>query len=252
MFGDSSRTRSVLASPVRRGIIATLDALSPDDPDDGGPAPRAHGLTAAELSTRLDLHVTTIRFHLDQLVDIGVVRPHDVRAGVGRPKRHYAISPDPLPQPTPTDLYRLLFEGLDGATSELADPSEAGWQWAYTQASKALGARDDTPATTPGEFVAKLGALIDLLGQWGYSPDVSTADQGQRAELALTQCPLRHLAETNLSQACSLHEGVLRGALDSLGEPDLELGLHPFAQPQLCVATITRRTTFAKPRKATS
>ena len=62
----------VLASPVRRDIMDTLANL-PLSPSPGQPWTRRGGLTAAALASRLGLHVTTIRFHVDQLVRAGLL-----------------------------------------------------------------------------------------------------------------------------------------------------------------------------------
>src|SRR4051794_6970242 len=77
---------ALLVSPVRSAILDALEA--------GGAA----GVSAQELAAHLDLHVTTIRFHLDQLIPAGLVstaveRPH----GAGRPRKLYALAPGAAP-----------------------------------------------------------------------------------------------------------------------------------------------------------
>ena len=56
---------ALLASPVRRALVDALAHVEGGD--------RTPGLTAAELADEVALHVTTVRFHLDQLVAAGLV-----------------------------------------------------------------------------------------------------------------------------------------------------------------------------------
>ena len=74
----SHNAAALLASPVRRRLV---DALA--NADGGATTP---GLTAAELGSQVGLHVTTVRFHLDQLVAAGLVESAVRReGGAGRP-----------------------------------------------------------------------------------------------------------------------------------------------------------------------
>ena len=73
---------ALLESAARRAIVDLLANL-PTVPDEAGRLP---GLTAAELARLVDLHVTTVRFHLGLLVQGGLVES-EFRAGpVGRPR----------------------------------------------------------------------------------------------------------------------------------------------------------------------
>ena len=84
MSAGPSNAAALLASPVRRRIVDALVAVDPvDDP--------AAARTAAELAAEVGLHVTTVRFHLDQLVAAGLVdvRGPAARAGAGRPRKFY-------------------------------------------------------------------------------------------------------------------------------------------------------------------
>ncbi len=92
---------------------------------------RAHGgaIDAVELASRIGLHVTTLRFHLDALCDEGAIeRTRMNRAGVGRPRTGYRAVEERLD-------YRILAEIL---AMELGETTEArarraqrvGVQWA--------------------------------------------------------------------------------------------------------------------------
>lgn len=245
----------VLASPVRRDIMDTLANL-PLSPSPGQPWTRRGGLTAAALASRLGLHVTTIRFHVDQLVRAGLLVTRDERAGVGRPRRHYAVSPGPIPDAREFTAYRIMTELLaealaDGTSGALPTAEEAGERWVRRHASE-FGLADPTTsghgthaARTREEWEAHVRMVVDLLQRWGYGPQVRRADDGHTAEIRLVTCPLRDLATTNPAVACGVHRGLVRGTLDLLGEQDSDLKVVPFVQPNLCIARITTKTEFA-------
>ena len=72
---------ALLTSPVRRQILDVLAQL-PVQATPKEPKTRRDGLTAAELGARIGLHVTTIRFHVDQLLEAGLVCANDISNGV--------------------------------------------------------------------------------------------------------------------------------------------------------------------------
>jgi len=237
------RSAALLVSPVRRRIVDTLSALPPFS---GDQTPnRATGLTAAEVGERLGLHVTSARFHLEQLADAGVLAATFHRHGTGRPQKRYAALPDRAASTPPDDAYRMLAELLTEALSPreggALSPEDAGSRWAHSHVRQ-LSGTDGTEmpqARTPGEWLAKVGRLLDLLESWGYDPSVRTTDHGRTAEVALARCPFLSLAESHTEVVCAAHLGLLRGALDVFGEPDTDVRLEPFALPGVCVARLT-------------
>jgi predicted ArsR family transcriptional regulator len=108
--------------------------------------------------------------------------------------------------------------------------------------SEAEDVTDLSPARTPGQWLAKVGRLLDLLETWGYDPSVRTTDHGRTAEVALARCPFLSLAESHTEVVCAAHRGLLRGALDVFGEPDADVEIQPFALPGVCLARLTSRT----------
>ena len=71
----------------------------------------------------MGLHVTTARFHLERLVEAGVVTAGFHRHGTGRPHKRYAVAPEEAPTSGPADAYRMLAELL---TEALAPRPRAG------------------------------------------------------------------------------------------------------------------------------
>lgn len=243
---------AVLDSPMRRHILDLLANL-PADERTGEPG----GLTAADLGHRLDLHVTTARFHLDQLVQSELVEAVFVRGGVGRPRKVYRVPAQPLPAPAPSEeALRALTEVLAASwrpaeSGERPTPEQAGEQWAVSHAP-AISPEEQRPATTPGAWLGKVGRTVDLLQGWGYQPDVRTEEAGRVAVLTLHDCPFLSLAQAHADVVCGVHRGLLRGALRAVGEDDVEVGLQPFVEPRRCLARIATRTEFTPPHVPSS
>lgn len=238
----------VLASPVRRSMLDVLATLPHSTGDD---APhRSQGLTAAELATRLELHVTTVRFHLDRLQHAGLVSSHNERKGVGRPRRRYTATPGELTSVASPDSYQLLAEVLASALASgtIMDAAQAGRQWALDHAVGLVGAESmpasSRPARTAGEWLAKVGAVVDVLDSWGYRPSVTTTEGGRTAQVCLHHCPVRQPAVDNPTVACGVHRGVIQGTLAALGEDSSTVSLAPFVEPDLCVAHVRTTTPF--------
>ncbi|MGD7731546.1 helix-turn-helix transcriptional regulator [Propionibacteriaceae bacterium G57] len=244
-----------LSSPVRRAIVdllANLPALAP-----AGEPNRSGGLTAADLAARLDLHVTTVRHHLERLVAAGLLDQRDERSGVGRPRRHYTVNGGHLggAGAAPTHdapahetyafelLASVLAEGMasgDGPTA-----TEAGRRWARAHAAALVGDNPITaPADSPGTWLAKIGTVIDMLDRWGYEPTLNTRDAGRTADIRLHHCPLRTLVQTHPTVACGVHRGVIEGTLEAIGESQVHVGLVPFTEPDLCIAHLTTDAQF--------
>lgn len=234
---------SVLASPVRRDLVRLLEGL-PVAPTASEPQSRALGLTARALADRLGLHVTTVRFHVDQLIAAGLITVRDERGSVGRPKRHY-VAAHATPGIAQAEGYRLLASMLAEAmaSDDRPCPEEAGRRWVERHQDELIpGAASRRRSRTADEWRAKVDVVADLLARWGYAPRVHS--EGPTAEITLTNCPLRLLAATNPQVACGVHGGVLRGTLAVLGEPDAHVTISPHPTSHACLARVTTRADF--------
>jgi len=204
------------------------------------------GFTADELAGDLDLHVTTVRFHLDQLVAAGLVEAEFTRAfGVGRPRKVYRVGPqasglgDDHAMALLSELLTASF-GLEGT------PRDAGESWSRRH----VPATGEPPATTRGAWLGKLGRLLDVLEEWGYSPELSSDAGGRTSRLDLRHCPFRELAREHEDVVCGIHRGLLRGVMQQLGEPDVHVALEPFVEPDLCRAHLTTSQPFSTDRRS--
>ena len=242
MSAGPSNAAALLASPVRRRIVDALVAVDPS-----GPAPAR---TAAALAAEVGLHVTTVRFHLDQLVAAGIVTSETRRqGGAGRPHKLYALAAGSLGDVDPQSevgslrllsglLVEALTEGVDGGRMS---PAEAGRRWALENVP---ATEEGAPADTAGRWLGKIAQMVDVLQEWGYTPDVSTSDGGRVAEVTLAHCPFLDLARTNPAVVCGIHRGLIAGSLERLGENAARVSLEPFVGPTTCRAHITTTTQF--------
>lgn len=236
---------------MRRDLVETLANLPVDR--------RAEGLTAQELGSRAGLHLTTVRFHLERLVEGGLLTSHSARSrGVGRPSKRYVIAREGLLEPRRHEAFVRLAELLTAAFTARAEdgspltPEQAGETWAHEHSAQLLGGRPPAgPATSPDAWLATVGRMVDVLRDWGYTPDLRTSAADRTADLDDIGCPFVDLARRRPEVVCGVHRGLMRGILEVLGETDSELELTPFATPTRCTAHVTTRTPFA-PRGGTA
>ena len=247
----------LLNSSVRRRIVDVLANLPlVRDPVTGVRHP-SEGLSARDLADRLHLHVTTMRFHLDQLVAGGLVTSHFKRGGgAGRPRKLYAIAHGSLDSERAEHSFALLSEVLVDSfnrTDQALTPEELGARWARRRVEQdALDAGPAQPAQTAGQWLGKIGRMVDILEEWGYTPEVSTTDGGRTARVALNGCPFIELARDNTALVCGIHRGLIRGVMEQLGEQHTEVSLTPFVTPHLCVAALTTAVPQDKPKPRTT
>jgi len=213
------------ASPLGRSRADVLDVLRCED----GP------LGVREVAQRMGLHPNTARFHLEALVEAGLaVRETEARETPGRPRIGYRAVAD---GPAGRRRYRLLAEILTSLIAgTMPDPGkaaeEAGREWG------AYLAEQPPPyqRLTAAEAIAKLTAIMEELG---FAPQADDDADGGRYRLSLRQCPFREVAQHHQDVICSLHLGLMRGALARMRAPVTADRLEPFVEPSLCVAHLT-------------
>jgi predicted ArsR family transcriptional regulator len=188
------------------------------------------------IAERLTLHPNTARFHLDALVASGLaLRSQERRDTPGRPRTLYTAAPggDRVGRRSYQLLAQILTSYIAGRVDQpAAAAEEAGETWGrYLAGRPAPFERISTEAAT--------GRLVDLLEDIGFAPEVRDTDEDQ--QVLLHHCPFRELAEQHRTVVCSIHAGLIRGALDELRAP-LDAGpLEPFVTPSLCVAHVVPR-----------
>lgn len=225
---DDATVHRALSSRVRGRLLQLLrDAAS--------------GLDVRELADRLDLHVNTVRGHLTVLEEAGlVVSEPEARDRPGRPRLVYVATADgqaaaPAPQPG----YRLLAEVLASYLSATSPDAAAG----AVEAGRAWGRylTDGPPpfrTVSADEGIDSLAAMLDDLG---FAPEVDDTSAPGTPRVLLRRCPFLDVAREHQDVVCSVHLGLMRGALDELGVPVAARDLLPFVEPDLCVTELEVR-----------
>lgn len=194
-------------------------------------------LSAAEVADASGLHLNTARFHLDGLVDDGLAeRATEPRDMPGRPRILYsAQGPPPGPR-----SYALLAEILTGLVASLKDSEpaavEAGRAWGQHLVERAAPSQ----RVDAGEAVARLSRVLDAIG---FQPETRRGKAKRDMQIRLHHCPFREVAQRHTDVVCTIHLGLMQGALDALRAPVEATTLEPFVRPNLCVARL--RTTTA-------
>ncbi|EYR63299.1 ArsR family transcriptional regulator [Actinotalea ferrariae CF5-4] len=226
---------------------------------------RGSAMTVAEIAPELGLHPNTVRAHLDVLVRAGrVTRRTEARATPGRPRELYEATDVPDDERSYALLAQVLASGLAdlaGGRGRAVDVAlAAGRRWAgaigpeqvaeraaeaEAEAAAAVGRADVTSPLRPGgpgapapttdddasPVEAALAPVLRMLARTGFAPRLSPDGD----EIHLRHCPFREVAEAQPDVVCSVHLGLIQGALERSGAPVAATRIVPFLQPDLCV-----------------
>ncbi len=187
-------------------------------------------LDSRQLGELVGLHPNTVRSHIDQLIDAGLVRTLPGPAGGrGRPRVLYEAVADAAPGQE--SGYQLLAQILAGYLASTDRPQavaeSAGRAWGGYLAEKPR----PFAGISSGEATQK---VVQLFTELGFMPE-SRMEAGE-LRLRLHRCPFREVAEANQQVVCAVHLGILRGALVEMGAPLEATRLDPFVEPTVCVA----------------
>lgn len=220
---------AALASPARRQVLDTLTRS-------------AVPLDAHAIAEELDLHVTTVRFHLEHLREALLVRRAvDPPKRRGRPRMLFTPVGDPgrdrTAQEQLIDTLATAFAHRDDDEGR-ARAVEAGRAWARALGDGASGEGasgegvSGDGASGEGASGAGEAALMDALEGLGFEP---SRDGGI---VELRACPFRDAARRHPDVICAAHQGLVEQFLAAGSPPGDESSrgrLLPFVQPDLCV-----------------
>lgn len=203
---------AVLADPVRRRLYDAVASAS-------GPIGREEAARAAAVP------VHSARFHLDRLVDAGLLEISFARLtgrsgpGAGRPAKLYRRSPVEVAVSLPSRHYDLVGAVLAAAVERTLGGAdlEGSLREEAQSRGRLLGTSYDG---TGDELDRAIGALADE----GYEP---RRDGG---EVCLHNCPFDALAGAHTALVCGVNLDFVTGVLDGLGcsssrarlQPDVE------------------------------
>lgn len=218
---DALRYRA-LSSEVRRRLLELLRT--------------GEGVDAPRLAEQLDLHANTVRSHLHVLEEAGLVASvAEDRDRPGRPKLLYRATEvaTEASRSAEVDGYRFLAQMLASYLGATVDDvtgaaEQAGAAWGRYLVEKPAPFQAVSPETA-------VQRLVELMGEFGFEPELVTDDPyAPRVELG--RCPFLEVAREHEDVVCSVHLGLMRGALDELGADVRADDLVPWATPHVCVA----------------
>ena len=216
---------AVLQDPVRRALYAYVAEQ---------PEPIGRDRAAAATGTRRE----TAAFHLDVLVDEGLLEPSYRRLsgrtgpGAGRPAKLYRRTVRQLDLTLPVRQYELAAElfaaALDGCPG--GDPKR-GLRVAARRFGVSLGtSARSTLGARPGR-ARLLRAAVSALGQSGYEPV-----EAPRGSVRLRNCPFDALARDHRELVCGMNLALVRGVVAGLAADGLTATLDP--RPGSCCVAI--------------
>ncbi|WBO67882.1 helix-turn-helix transcriptional regulator [Streptomyces camelliae] len=198
-------------------------------------------VTRDEAAASVGISRKLAAFHLDKLVDAGLLRaryetPGGIRK-VGRQPKVYEPTDAQITVSIPDRRHELLADLLlDAVLTEGADEnaSQAAMRTAE-QRGRQLGeaAREET---RPGRLGPERGltACEHLLDEYGYEPVRDTPTQ-----LRLRNCPFHPLAAKAPALVCGMNHAFLSGYLDGLKVNGLQVVLAP--EPGECCVRLGPR-----------
>jgi predicted ArsR family transcriptional regulator len=194
-----------LADPARRALYRFVVAAD-------GPV----GRDEAAAGVGLPRH--TVKFHLDRLVDEGLLETEYRRLsgrrgpGAGRPAKLYRRAARQFDVTLPERHYdlpgRILARAVESAASS---------------GTPVIAAVDGAAAAEGRRLAAGAGTLTDVLAGLGYEPR-ETADG-----VVLANCPFHALAADHTELVCGMNLGMLTSLLAERGEAEVDAVLDPAA-----------------------
>ena len=211
---------AALAEPVRRELYRYVSRSA--DP-----------VGREEAATALDVPVHTAKFHLDRMVDDGLLEVEYRRLtgrtgpGAGRPAKLYRRSSREFAVSLPQRHYDLLAEVLADAAAASVErrlPVDDVASGVARQRGRELGAAREEGST--GDALDRLAAVLDEVG---YEPRV------EDARMVLDNCPFDRVARAHTTLVCGLNLDLVTGVIEGLGCRGVTAGLDP-APGRCCVS----------------
>ena len=179
-----------------------------------------------EAAGALGLPRTTAAFHLDRLVEEGLLevvyerRSGRTGPGAGRPAKLYRRSADDVTVSLPERRYDLAGRLLAAAVEESGRAAEPVQAILYRYAYR-LGQQLANGASI--DIADARDIAVQILEKQGYEPH---AEDGA---VTLTNCPFHALAREHTDLVCGMNLRLIEGLLDGLGTTQLTTHMRPSA-----------------------
>ncbi|MGM0575498.1 MAG: helix-turn-helix transcriptional regulator [Myxococcota bacterium] len=182
-------------SPPKRTLVDLIKALG--------------AVTVDDLAARAGLGKTTVRQHLDDLLEAGLVAREPHRLGRGRPTYHYDLSEagyDLYPSGDGALLRELLlYLARDGQQETIRAFFDRFWASRSEEIERRVRAAGDDSLDT------RVGVLRSVLRQEGFMPDIERHEDGT-VTVRERNCPYRQTVRATLLP-CRLEAEFIQRAL---------------------------------------
>ena len=192
----------------------------------GGPVSRDEAADAVGISRKL------AAFHLDKLVEAGLLKSCFRSAGVGRPPKVYSPSETAIQVSIPARRYEVLADILTQAVlteDEHGSAKSAAAGAAHRRGSAAGSAMRER--LRPGRLGAEraLTVIEEILSDYGFEPG-----RVGHGCVRLRNCPFDPLAREMPDLVCQLNHAFVRGVVEGLQATKVDAVLAP-AAGECCV-----------------
>jgi predicted ArsR family transcriptional regulator len=215
---------AALADPIRRDLYLHVSA----EPDP---------VSTDQAAAALGIARHTVKFHLDKLVDEGLLDVDFKRLterrgpGAGRPTKLYRLSGRELSLTLPErrydlagDLLARAIEDVTGERSVVTDAVNA----AAAEWGRMVGDRARVAAGPRSGRAQLVDATCDSLAEQGYQP------RRDGATITLSNCPFDALATKHLQLICGMNLAIMCAVTGQVSRSRLEARLEP-APDRCCV-----------------
>ncbi|MFC5337375.1 helix-turn-helix transcriptional regulator [Leucobacter denitrificans] len=179
-----------------------------------------------EAAKALSLPLTRAKFHLDRLVEAGLLETEYRRLsgkqgpGAGRPSKLYRRASGTIEVSLPARRYDVMGRILAAAVEQAASGGDL--EAAIRAASYAQGAAAVTPSNTATSSPeAQLEVAGEVLARLGYEPEVT------EHSVRLRNCPFDTLAQDHRGVVCAANVHYTQGAFDAAGCQGVSAHLEP-------------------------
>ncbi len=197
---------AAISDPVRRSLFDFVSRSG-------------EAVSRDQAASALEMPRATAAFHLDRLVDEGVLEVEFKRLsgktgpGSGRPSKLYKLTQQDLEVSIPQRHYELAGELLASAVEE-ADRSGEAVREVLSRVATETGRR----------IGAEAGTLQRALEDTGYEPC-----DDSNGGMVLTNCPFHRLATSHTDVICHANLGLLQGVAEGAEDREHDIIFDPSA-----------------------
>jgi predicted ArsR family transcriptional regulator len=200
-------------------------------------AAAAAPVSREQVADETGIAVHSVKFHLDRLVDEGLLQVEYRRLtgrtgpGAGRPSKLYRRASRNLSVSLPERRYDLAGEVLATAADQSAlDGTPIANAVQQVAHATGFGIASERPTPRQAGPAVQTARVVDALAEHGYEPRMVDDD------VCLTNCPFDRLAARHVELVCGMNLALVEGLISGLRTEALEARLEP--QPGFCCVKV--------------